>query len=71
MARLIVALAADLSIPGGGTVVPVVNMADDPALVGVARAIAEQALAAGVRAPRVVLTSLTAADPVVGVVARP
>jgi hypothetical protein len=43
-------------------------MADDPALVAIARDIAQRALAAGVPGGRVVLASLTAEEPLVGVV---
>lgn len=68
VARLIVAESRALAAEGGGVVVPVVNMADDAALEAVARDIARLALEAGVPGGRVVLTSLTAESPLIGVV---
>jgi probable selenium-dependent hydroxylase accessory protein YqeC len=54
-------------VPGGATVVPLVNMVDDADLEAVGREVAEGVLAsAGV--PRVVLAQMTADDPVVAVV---
>ncbi len=67
VARLIAAQAGAIA-RAGHAVVPVVTMADDPALVAIARDIAQRALAAGVPGGRVVLASLTAEEPLVGVV---
>lgn len=54
-------------VPEGATVVPVVNMVDDAELEAVGREIADAVLA-GADVPRVVLTQMTADDPVVAVV---
>lgn len=54
-------------VPPGASVVPVINMVDDAELEAKARATAA-AIHARCRVDRVVLTRLTAADPIVGVV---
>jgi probable selenium-dependent hydroxylase accessory protein YqeC len=54
-------------VPGGATVVPLVNMVDDADLEAVGREIADAVLARA-DVPRVVLSRLTADDPVVAVV---
>ena len=54
-------------VPEGATVVPVVNMVDDGELEAVGRDIAERVLASA-DVSRVVLTRMTADEPVVAVV---
>jgi probable selenium-dependent hydroxylase accessory protein YqeC len=54
-------------VPEGATVVPVVNMVDDEELEAVGKDIAEQVLS-NADVPRVILTRMTADDPVVAVV---
>ncbi|MFB6120595.1 MAG: selenium cofactor biosynthesis protein YqeC [Halobacteriaceae archaeon] len=54
-------------VPGGATVVPVVNMVDDEALAATAREIAVR-IHQKANVPRVVLTEMTGDDPVVDVV---
>ncbi|MFB6131491.1 MAG: selenium cofactor biosynthesis protein YqeC [Salinigranum sp.] len=54
-------------VPSDATVVPLVNMADDPALEAVARDVAERVLDR-VDVPRVVLSRMVADEPLVGVV---
>jgi len=56
-------------VPDGATVVPVLNKVDDSALETVAREIASDILSRST-VPRVVLTQLTASEPVVSVVER-
>lgn len=53
-------------VPDGATVVPVVNMVDDDELAAVGREIANEVLSS-TDVPRVVLTRMIAADPVVDV----
>jgi len=53
-------------VPEGATVVPLINMVDDPALAAVGREIASAALARS-DVPRVVLATLIAEDPLVEV----
>jgi hypothetical protein len=50
--------------------VPVINMVDDGARLGLARQAAREALALTRRFDRVVLAAMTAAEPIVEVVAR-
>ncbi|WP_266077091.1 selenium cofactor biosynthesis protein YqeC [Haladaptatus caseinilyticus] len=54
-------------VPDGATAIPVVNMVDDDRLENVGREIAEQVLSE-TDVPRVVLTKMTARNPVVAVV---
>ncbi|ELZ85485.1 hypothetical protein C454_01170 [Haloferax gibbonsii ATCC 33959] len=56
-------------VPDGATVIPVLNKVDDAALEAVAREIASAVLAQS-DVPRVVLTQLTASEPVVRLVER-
>jgi len=56
-------------VPEGASVIPVINMVDDAGLEQAARRVAEGILER-CDAPRVVLTRLTAADPVIAVVQR-
>ncbi|ELK55070.1 selenium cofactor biosynthesis protein YqeC [Haloferax volcanii] len=56
-------------VPDGATVVPVLNKVDDATLEAVAREIASDILARS-NVPHVVLTQLTASEPVVAVVER-
>lgn len=54
-------------VPAGATVIPVVNMVDDDALESTARRIAEGILDRTGRVERVVLTRMTAEEPLVGI----
>ncbi|MFB6171831.1 MAG: selenium cofactor biosynthesis protein YqeC [Haloarculaceae archaeon] len=56
-------------VPDGATVVPLLNMVDDPALRETGEAVADALLAATDRVERVVLARMLADDPVVAVVA--
>ena len=70
LARLLSSPEGALQGVGAATVVPVLNMVDDPAREAGARQVAERALAATDRFDRVVLTSMIAPDPVVDVITR-
>ena len=70
VARLLTSEHGALQGVGSATVVPVINMVEDQARRVAARATARQALARSRRLARVVLTSMTAADPVIEVVTR-
>lgn len=69
VARLLSSEAGALHGVGRAAVVAIINMVDDDAKRAAARAAAEQALAATTRLRRVVLTRMTAADPLVEVIA--
>jgi probable selenium-dependent hydroxylase accessory protein YqeC len=68
IARLLVSEAGALHKAGDATVVPIINMVDDLAARLAAREAARQALAMTRRFERVVLTAMTAGQPVVEVV---
>jgi probable selenium-dependent hydroxylase accessory protein YqeC len=70
VARLLAAADGALQGTGSATVVPVINMVDDAAARLAAREAARQALALTRRFERVALTSMTAAQPLVEIVAR-
>jgi probable selenium-dependent hydroxylase accessory protein YqeC len=71
LARLLAAADGALHRAGDATVVPIVNMADDPKARLAAREVARQALALTRRFERVVLAAMTAAQPLVEVVGPP
>jgi probable selenium-dependent hydroxylase accessory protein YqeC len=71
LARLLASESGALQHVGDATVVPIVNMVDDPSLRSAAREVARQALAMTGRFGRVVLAAMTAAQPLVEVVGRP
>jgi probable selenium-dependent hydroxylase accessory protein YqeC len=68
VARLMVAEAGALQNARDAAVVPIINMVDDDRARDVARTAAHEALAMTRRFDRVVLTAMTAADPLVEVV---
>jgi probable selenium-dependent hydroxylase accessory protein YqeC len=68
VARLLTSDQGALQGVGSAAVVPIINMVDDQAKRAAARAAARQALAWSNRLARIVLTSMTASDPVVEVV---
>jgi probable selenium-dependent hydroxylase accessory protein YqeC len=68
LARLLAAADGALHKAGDATVVPIVNMADDPKARLGAREVARQALAMTRRFERVVLAAMTAVQPLVDVV---
>jgi probable selenium-dependent hydroxylase accessory protein YqeC len=68
VARLLVSNLGALHNAGEATVVPIINMVDDPAARLAARDAARQALAMTRRFERVVLTAMTAEQPMVEVV---
>jgi probable selenium-dependent hydroxylase accessory protein YqeC len=67
VARLLTSEHGALQGVGSATVVPIINMVDDEAKRGSARAAARQALAGSNRLARVVLASMTATDPLIEV----
>jgi probable selenium-dependent hydroxylase accessory protein YqeC len=69
VARLLTSEHGALQGAGSATVVPIINMVDDQARREAARAAARLALASSNRLARVVLTRMTAPDPVIEVVA--
>jgi probable selenium-dependent hydroxylase accessory protein YqeC len=71
LARLLAAEDGALQKAGDATVVPIVNMVDDPKLLLGAREAARQALAMTRRFERVVLAAMNAPQPLVEVVGRP
>lgn len=70
LARLLVSATGALHRTGEATVVPIINMVDDQPARLAAREAARQALAMTRRFERVVLTAMTAGQPVVEVVGR-
>ncbi len=70
LARFLAGRAGGLQGVGEATVVPVINMVDDPTRLAGARAAAEMALGMSERFDRVVLAAMVLNDPVVEVVAR-
>jgi probable selenium-dependent hydroxylase accessory protein YqeC len=70
LARLLTSSEGALQGVGAATVVPVINMVDDPERRAAAREVARLALAATDRFERVVLTSMIADEPVVEIVGR-
>lgn len=70
VARLLAAADGALQRTGSAAVVPVINMVDDAAARGAAREAARQALAMTRRFERIALTSMTAVQPLVEIVAR-
>ena len=70
LARLLAAEDGALHRAGDATVVPIINMVDDPEILLAARETARQALAMTRRFERVVLAAMTAAEPLVEVVGR-
>jgi probable selenium-dependent hydroxylase accessory protein YqeC len=70
LARLLVAEDGALHKAGNATVVPVVNMVDDPEMLLAAREVARRALAMTRRFERVVLAVMTVEQPLVEVVGR-
>ena len=68
VARLLTSDHGALQGVGSATVVPIINMVDDPAQREAGRETARQALASSNRFARIVLTCMTAADPVIEVV---
>jgi probable selenium-dependent hydroxylase accessory protein YqeC len=70
VARLLTSEQGSLQGVGDATVVPIINMVDDQARLEAARAAARAALRRSGRFTRVVLTRMTAAEPVVEVVSR-
>jgi len=70
VARLLASPQGALQAAGDAMLVPIINMVDDPARRAGARAAAELALGLTARFDRVVLTAMTAAEPVVEVVTR-
>jgi probable selenium-dependent hydroxylase accessory protein YqeC len=68
VARLLTSERGALRAVGNATVVAIINMVDDEARRVAARAAARQALAASDRLTRVVLTRMTAADPLIEVI---
>lgn len=70
VARLLTSERGALQGTGGATVVPIINMVDDPTMRAPALAAARLALERSDRFSRVVLTSMIAGDPVVEVIAR-
>jgi probable selenium-dependent hydroxylase accessory protein YqeC len=69
VARLLTSEHGALQGVGSATVVAVINMVDDEARRAAARAAARQALATSDRLARVVLTRMTASDPLIEVIA--
>jgi hypothetical protein len=55
---------------GSAHVFPIINMVDGPELLSLARQAAKAALAATDRYDRIILTSMTAASPVIDIVGR-
>jgi probable selenium-dependent hydroxylase accessory protein YqeC len=70
VARLLTSEQGSLQGVGDATVVPIINMVDDQARLEAAREAARDALRRSGRFTRVVLTRMTAAEPVVEVVSR-
>ena len=70
VARLLASEQGALHGTGDAAVVPIINMVDDPARLVAAREAARQALQRSARFTRVVLTSMTAPEPVIEVVSR-
>jgi len=70
IARLLADPRGALKDAAGLRVIPVINQVDDPGRRRLARAAAEAALAASPALERIVLASMTAAEPVVDVVRR-
>jgi probable selenium-dependent hydroxylase accessory protein YqeC len=68
VARLLASERGALQGVGSATVVAIINMVDDEATRVAAGAAARQALAASRRLTRVVLTRMTAADPLIEVI---
>lgn len=68
--RLLASERGALQGIGGATLVPIINMVEDPARLEAARRAARHALALSERFEVVVLASMTAADPVIEVVRR-
>jgi probable selenium-dependent hydroxylase accessory protein YqeC len=70
VARLLTSSDGALHRVGSAHVFPIINMVDSPELLSLARQAAKAALAATDHYDRIILTSMTAASPVIDIVGR-